>query len=127
MAAFDFVEAVVAAVTDGHGELQLFALDLTPFQAGLRGEDIVERGETKASARAEKEAEVLGMSIGCADEPEENLRFEEGGLVLAGNIRGVEEFEEGDHARPMIGLIFLTWRHGERLAAIFLRQAKQPA
>ena len=67
MPSFDLVEAVVPAVTRGHRQLQLLPFNLTPFQARLRGQDIIQRGETKASSRPEKQAEVLGMAIRCPD------------------------------------------------------------
>ncbi len=86
MTSGDLVDPVVALVADGHRKLHLLALNLTGIEAGLRRQDIVERRQAVTPARAEKDAEVLGVPVGGADQPEQDLRLEKCGAIGGGIV-----------------------------------------
>lgn len=48
----------------------VLGLKLSGIQRRLHGQNIVERRHDKAAARHQRDAEVLGMPIGRADQPE---------------------------------------------------------
>src|SRR5690606_8832988 len=78
----DLIDAVVVVAAHRHGELHLRALDLPRIEAGLGTEHIIDRVEFEAPTGIEKDAEVLGVPIGCADQPEDQLSLQQGSMVL---------------------------------------------
>src|SRR3546814_19803438 len=69
--------------------------------------------------------EILGVTVRCADEPEYDLAFQEGGLILQGLVAAPEQLEDCDGARTPVALIFLGRGDAKGLAEILLGQSKQ--
>lgn len=94
-----------------------------PFVGGwLRRQYVVEGGQIESAAGFQENAEVLGMAIGCANQPEQYLALEEHCLVALRIVRAAQEFENVVHSRAAVTLILERWRNAERLAAILLRE-----
>ena len=74
----------------------------------------------------------LAMAVGDSrqytiDSIVHDLGFEKCPLVGFRFVARFEQLQHLAHAGTAVRLVFAGWRDGERLAAIFLRQAQQPA
>ena len=101
--------------------------DLAGIHIGLRRHDIVERRQAEPAAGQQEDAEILRVPVRGAQQPEHDLGFEKQGLVGLRLVTGFEQVENLPHAGAAVGLVLGSRRHGERLAAILLRQAQQAA
>src|SRR3546814_9576834 len=68
---------------------------------------------------------VQTCALPISDEPEYDLAFQEGGLILQGVVAAPEQLEDCDGARTPVALIFLGRRDAQGLAEILLGQSKQ--
>lgn len=75
---------VVPIVPNRHCQAELVMANLFGIDTRLRGDHIVPWRHVVTAAGQQKDAEVLGMPIRCAQQPERNRRFEEGPLILCG-------------------------------------------
>src|SRR5208282_6102831 len=125
MATDDRVDRVMPVVADRHGELHLVLRDLTRIEAGLRRDDVVERREAESAARREPDAEILGMAVGGAEQPEYDLRFEEGSLVDVRRIAALQKVRDGADAGTAFGFVFARRRNRQGLTAILLGQSEE--
>lgn len=62
--------ALVADFPGSHRKFHVLGLKLIGIQRRQHGQNIVELCHDEAAARHQRDAEVLGMPIGCADQPE---------------------------------------------------------
>src|SRR5690606_4768913 len=114
-------------VADGHGETKLLPLKLLCGVVRLRGHNVVERRHAVSPTGREEEAEVLRMSVGCANQPEGDLRLEESKAIFFSIVTTIEQVEAFPNARTAIAIVLEGRRHGERLTEVFLRHAQQAA
>jgi predicted amidohydrolase len=111
MAGMDAVEAIVVILANGHREFHLVPADLSGIQAWLRAQHIIERCHMIAAARSEIDAEILGMAVCCADQPEQELRLEEQGLIFCGRVAALEQVKNLNHAGTALTLVLGGRRH----------------
>jgi hypothetical protein len=79
----------MAIVANGHGQLHLAMADLAGVHARLSRDHVVERRHAETPARREENAEVLGMPVNGAQQPEDDRRPQKHRLV---SIRFVRHF-----------------------------------
>src|SRR5215467_783832 len=115
------VHCVVPLCTDCHGKLHLVLANLLCVKAGLCRDHVIERREAKSPTRGKTNAEVLGMTVRRAQQPEDDLCFEEKSLVGLRRVAAFQQFRNIADARSTVGLIFAGGRNGKGLATILLR------
>jgi hypothetical protein len=72
----DFVDKVMAFIAYCQRELHLVFPKLAGIESRLNRHDVIERGKTEPAAGLQKDAKVLGVTVGCAKKPEYDLRLE---------------------------------------------------
>jgi hypothetical protein len=93
----------------------------------MRGQDVIQRGCLELAMGQVNDAEVLGMSIGGSQQPENELCFEKP-LPITFSLRGTEQnLHDLRNPWPAISLVFPQRRGAGSLAKILLRQAYDPA
>ena len=126
MARHDLIEPVMPTLAERHRELRPAPGNLASRHARLRAHHVVERGHPEPAAGTQEQAEILGMAIGRADEPERRLRPQDEPDVAFRFIASLEERDQITNPRAAIGLVFERRGNRERLAAILLWQADEP-
>jgi hypothetical protein len=66
----------MAVITYGQRELHLVFTELAGTEGRLDRHHVVERSKTKPAAGLQKDAEVLGVTVGCAKKPQHDLCLE---------------------------------------------------
>ncbi len=120
------MDGIMPVVAHRERQLHLVPAELVRIDCGLHRHHVIERRETKTAARTQENAEVLGVTVGRAEQPENDLRFEEEAPVRFRIVAALEDVQDRSHAWSAIGFVFARRRHGQRLTAVFLRQAQQP-
>src|SRR6267154_3237634 len=109
---------VMPVITNGHRELHPVVPDLSRVHIGLSRHDIVERRHMEPAARQQKDAEILRMAVGRAQQPKDNLRFQEKSPVGFMLIASLQELDNVANTGTTVGFVFARGRHGQSLAAI---------
>ena len=118
----DAVDEGVAIVADGHGELHPLALDLPTVEARLRRYDVVERCHAEAAAGLEEDAEVLAVSVGCREQPEDDDGAEEDGAVGLRLVTAGEQPQDLPHAGATVAFVFGGPWDRKRLTHVLLAE-----
>src|SRR5690606_17171901 len=118
---------IVALIANCHGETKLPPLKLLCGVVRLGGHDVVKRRHAVSSTGREKEAEVLRVTVRCANQPESDLCLQKSKAIFFGIVTTVEQVEAFPNARTAIAIVLDRWRHGERLTKVLLRHAQQAA
>ena len=71
----------------------MFERNLTEVERRLRGQHVIYRRQDEAPLGAQEQAEVLAVPIGRADQPEQDLAFEECGLIGKRLVRCLKQAE----------------------------------
>jgi hypothetical protein len=71
----------------------------------LGRDHIVEGRQTEAAARSEKDADVLGMTVGGADEPEQNLARKKCNPIADRIVAALKQAHDVNDARTAFVLI----------------------
>src|SRR5262245_3521841 len=108
----DGVHHIMTLVADRHGEPEALLLDLTGIEGRLHRQDVIEQRQAEATARREPYAEILGVAVGGSDQPEEQLRLEEGAAILLRCVAALEQLEHLANAGAAVRLVFATGRAG---------------
>jgi len=101
---------------------------MRPFSDGrICGYHVIQRREPKPSGRPrlQLDAEVLGVSVRCAEHPEQDLRSHEGTQVSPGIQRLLHDREQRFEPRAAFILVFYEGRRPGDLAKILLYEPKQ--
>ena len=94
-------------------------------QQRVDGEHVIQGRHLEAFARAQEEAEVLGVAVGCAQHPEQQLRHEEVKAVTLALGRAIQHGHDAFYPRATVGLVLQHGRCAGGLAHVLLRQAQQ--
>src|ERR1700678_3946381 len=98
--------------------------NLLGIGARLRRDYVVEWSHLETAAWQQINAEILGVPIRGAQQPECNRRFEKGPLILRRGIAPAQQMKNRFDPRPPVALILAGRNDRKRLAAVLLGQTQ---
>lgn len=88
----------------------------------IYGHDVVQGGQPESPASLDEHRVVLGVTIGCRQEPEEYLRCNKGFAISGSLLRTEQEAHDGFNPRAAVRLVFTGRGRTRELAEVLLRK-----